>query len=366
MRYLKQVLALTVTAVFLYLAFRGVDFRQAMTVLDASRVRPLPLVLFSFLSLAVMWLRAWRWKYFFTAAQGARIWPLTEANLVGFAFNTVLPFRMGEMVRALMGRRKVPGASLSYVLAGLFIERVFDTLCLMLCLILPLALDLSLPSLVRKVAQVMVGAFAGATLLLVVMRLKPEAIMRLVLPILRRLLPDRLEARVERFLRTFTEGVRVLGDAGAVAKITLLSLAHWGAVVLSYQLAFMGFSIEGLHWSAAFVTLGYVGLGVALPSAPAFIGPLHWAIIYALSTIYGVDRSLATGFAVVAHILMMSPVTVVGLLMMWREGLSLGQVCHRAEELAEERVGPEQAGEQQLPEDLARGKRKPNRTQPQE
>jgi hypothetical protein len=71
-------------------------------------------------------------------------------------------------------------------------------------------------------------------------------------------------------------------------------------------------------------------MGVALPSSPAYVGPVHAAIVFSLAA-YGVDQNLAQGFAVVMHLLMFGPITVVGLALMWREGLSLTTIRQRAE-----------------------------------
>ena len=113
-------------------------------------------------------------------------------------------------------------------------------------------------------------------------------------------------------------------------KIGLLSLFHWGIIVYSYSLAFQAFSIDPLPWTAPFFTLGMVGLGVAVPSSPAYVGPVHAVIVFSLKA-YGIDQALALGFAVIIHLLMFSPITVVGLALMWREGLSLSTIRKRAE-----------------------------------
>ncbi len=331
----KHAVALLITAGCLYLAFKGVDLDQALAILDTERIRFFPLIVFSLLCMVVFLVRAWRWIYFYRPEHGASVGGLTVANFIGFTANNILPLRMGEVVRALMARRKV-NAPLSYILATLFIERLFDTLCIFLCVILPLLFYNDFPPSVVKIGKIVFFIFLGATVLIIVLRSKPHLVQKIALPVGRKVFPDRLFERFKHFMQTFTDGLQILRNGPAMLKIIVLSLFHWWIVVFGYGLAFRGFSFDTLPWSAPYLTLGLVGLGVALPSAPAFVGPLHLAIIYSLSKAYGIPTSTAAGFAVVMHLLMMGPVTVVGLMLMWKEGFTIGQIRKKADHLEEE------------------------------
>ncbi|MEA2062721.1 MAG: lysylphosphatidylglycerol synthase transmembrane domain-containing protein, partial [Gemmatimonadota bacterium] len=250
MRFVKHTAAFLITAVFLYLAFKGIDFNQAWEILDADRVHWLPLVAFTLISAIVMWIRGWRWKYFYRPEHEATVWGLTTANFIGFMCNNILPLRIGELVRALMGARKTR-AGLSYTVSALFIERVLDSMCLIFCLILGISLaGEGLPGLIVTVGKYMKIVFAGAVVMLLVLRAWPQLLGKTVLPVARAALPERWAAKIERVLHVFTDGLLVLRDRGAMLKITALSIFHWGLIVYSYQLAFQAFSLTGLPWHA--------------------------------------------------------------------------------------------------------------------
>ena len=335
MKLVKLAVAFLITAVCLYLAFSGVDLKEALTILEGERIRIFPLIMFSLLCMVVFIVRAWRWIYFYRPEHGATVRGLTVANFIGFTTNNILPLRVGEIVRALMARRKV-NAPLSYTFATLFIERTFDSLCLLLCLMVPLTIYSDFPPALVKVGKIIFFVFFGAILFLIVLRSKPNLAQKLALPVGRKFFPEKLFERFEHFMQKFTEGLQILRNGPAMWKISLLSLFHWWIVAYSYGLAFRGFSFDSLPWSAPYLTLGLVGIGVALPSAPAFIGPIHAAIIYSLSSAYGIPKSAAIGFAVLMHILMMAPVTIVGLMLMWKEGLTIGQIREKASHIEEE------------------------------
>ena len=340
MKYLKYAVAFIITAVCLYVAFRGVDLGGAWAIVtDSERIRILPLAGFSAICLIVMWIRAWRWKYLFRTEHHATTNGLTVANLIGFATNNIMPLRIGEVVRAIMAKRKVD-APMSYVLATLIIERIFDSISLLLCLVLPLAYSESFPPTILKTARVMLYLLAGAVLLLIILGYKPHAAEKGVVKLTGYFLPEHAHERVKLFMEHFSTGIRVLRKTDVLLKVSVLSVFHWGLIVYSYQLALTGFSFDSLPWTTPFLTLGMVGLGVALPSAPAFIGPIHYAMIYSLKDIYGVPENDAAAFAVVIHILMMIPVTVAGLICMAREGITLGQLRQRAEHIEEDADPP--------------------------
>ncbi|MCE5272560.1 flippase-like domain-containing protein [bacterium] len=341
--FLKIALALAISLTCLWFAFRNVDYNQAMQIFSHGRVRIIPLSVFTCLCLAVMWVRSWRWTYLFRPEHKATVGGLTVANLIGFMTNNILPLRIGEMVRAWMARRK-SRAPLSYVIGSLVVERLFDTLCMLLCLIVPLLFIPGLPGVMRKIGLGMTAAFFGALGIMLLLRFKPHLAQTVIAVPARRFMSAQAFAKLDHLLHTFTDGLRMLKDGGAMLKVATLSVFHWGLVVFSYYMAFQGFSFDSLPWTAPFLTLGLVGLGVALPSAPAFIGPLHTAIIYSLSDIYGVPKSEAIGFAVVMHLLMMLPLTAVGLALMSREGLSLSQIRQSAEQTAETSAEPTETG----------------------
>ncbi|MFH1069612.1 MAG: lysylphosphatidylglycerol synthase transmembrane domain-containing protein [Candidatus Glassbacteria bacterium] len=334
MKYIKHVIALTISLGCLYFAFRGVNFREALSILYSEHIRYLPLSIFIAMCLIVMWVRAWRWKYFYLPEHKATVAGLTVANLIGFMSNNILPLRIGEMVRVVVARRKV-NAPVSYTLAALFIERVLDSLCLLICLVFPLSFGAVFPPLLVKIARIMIFVFAGAVIMLIILRSKPELVQKAAVPVGRWFLPAHTFEKFEHFMGTFSQGLAILRNGPAMVKIIALSLFHWWLIVFSYSLAFRGFGIDGLPWTAPYLTMGLVGLGVALPSAPAFVGPVHWAIIFSLNEVFGVARSTATGFAIIMHLLMMVPITIVGLILMWREGLTLGQIRERADHLEE-------------------------------
>jgi hypothetical protein len=77
-----------------------------------------------------------------------------------------------------------------------------------------------------------------------------------------------------------------------------------------------------------------IALAVALPQAPGFIGVFHIVIQNTLD-IFGVELSSAQSYAIILWGLSIIPVTIVGLLFLWREGMSFGEISHYEEKVLE-------------------------------
>jgi len=94
---------------------------------------------------------------------------------------------------------------------------------------------------------------------------------------------------------------------------------------------------------SAIFTEAVVGFGVAIPSAPGFVGTFHASADFALSDVYGVAAPDSLAFAFGYHFGGWVPITLIGLWYAWRLGLSLGDVG-AAEERVEEVIEEEHPG----------------------
>jgi hypothetical protein len=71
--------------------------------------------------------------------------------------------------------------------------------------------------------------------------------------------------------------------------------------------------------------VGYLTVGVAVPT-PGSAGGFHYFYQLALTQFFGAAESPAGAAAIVLHLVSFVPVTILGLVYMWQDGLTLGQV----------------------------------------
>jgi uncharacterized membrane protein YbhN (UPF0104 family) len=64
-------------------------------------------------------------------------------------------------------------------------------------------------------------------------------------------------------------------------------------------------------------------LATVLPSSPGYVGTFDVPLQAVLTDAFGVPAALASSYTLLAHILLLAPVVVLGLLLLGRENLSL-------------------------------------------
>jgi hypothetical protein len=72
--------------------------------------------------------------------------------------------------------------------------------------------------------------------------------------------------------------------------------------------------------------LAFLGLGVSLPSSPGFIGVIQAATVLALA-LFGVPRTEALSFSLLLHASQFFPVTIIGLVFLLIEHVSLSEAA---------------------------------------
>jgi glycosyltransferase 2 family protein len=130
-RGLQPGIGLAVRAFFVWLALRGVSEKELRTLLAGVSLKWVALALA--LYAGSMFFRVVRWHNLLSALVSVSRGRVAEALLVGYAFNNLLPARLGELVRADYAKRRF-GVSRSAVLGSIVVERLLDGFIVVLCL----------------------------------------------------------------------------------------------------------------------------------------------------------------------------------------------------------------------------------------
>jgi uncharacterized protein (TIRG00374 family) len=314
------------TVVFLILAVRNVDLAAVAGELAAADYRYLaPAAAFT---LAGYLCRTLRWGLILRPIRVISFGTLFSVLMLGFATNNIMPARLGELVRSYTLSRKV-GVPASLTLATVVVERVFDGLTLLLFMAVALNVapvpieDQSL----RLVEVASVALFAAALIVLILLLVLEE---RAVAGIgwLLRPLPRRFSCRLTTMTNSFIQGLHSLRHPQILIQMSLVSLLVWLAEASSYAFIARAFDL-GLssrdYIGAVLFLLVFVNLGIMIPSAPGYIGTFQFFARLAL-TAYGVPGERAVGLALLSHAMQYILVTGIGLVVLWRERLSLTRI----------------------------------------
>ncbi len=139
-RHIQLLVGIILSVIFLYLAFRRVDFARLWETLRSINFWWfIPFVIVTLIS---MYFRAIRWHFLFLPRYRIKTTRLFPPLMVGFAFNGILPARAGEFARAYLGARREK-LDFSTMFATVVVERIFDGLTIIILFTLGL---LFLPS----------------------------------------------------------------------------------------------------------------------------------------------------------------------------------------------------------------------------
>ncbi|MGH2586514.1 MAG: lysylphosphatidylglycerol synthase transmembrane domain-containing protein [Dehalococcoidia bacterium] len=318
MRYLRLLLGFALSAVALFLAFRNVDFAD---VGDALRTAAygwiVPAVALIAVSLLV---RAVRWRLLFYPNTNLHFGNVFGSMNAGYLVNTVLPARLGEVVRAVLLSR-LEKVRVAHAVSTVVVERVLDLLTniVILGLLIPfvaLPSDSVLPLLIATALAVI------ALVVMIAAGARPELTHRLV-RIASARLPQKWAERLHHTLDSVLEGFRVLSNGGVALRLALLSLVIWLLVAAAMECMLLAFHLD-LPLTAPMFVLALVQLSFILPSTPGHIGVFQFAAVEALAIGFNVDRNAALSFALVTNLVSFAPPALLGLWFIWRSGSSLG------------------------------------------
>jgi len=310
----------TVSLACLYFATRGTDWAKVRAVLFGARLEWVAAIVAA--SLASVYVRAQRWRVLLRPVGDVPLYPALSATAIGFGASTVLPLRLGEIIRPALLSRRV-GVGLSAALSSVVLERLFDMLLVISCF---LALSLAYPvsSNIRLAAWGLasLAALAFAVLLVVQRRRKgTEALIERVFG----LLPAAVGRGLRPVVGSFLDGLGSLSDSRTMAVVLGYSAYLWGLIALTFMFGFLAARLAPPLIAASLATVVIVAAFVFLPQAPGFVGTWQAGCVVALG-LFDVSQEAAVGYSLLTWLLQMAINIVVAGFFLAREDISLGQL----------------------------------------
>ncbi len=316
---LRMLPGLVITVVALAALYYFVDLDALRGAFALADYRWLPLVILIFFGTLAARAMAWRTILEERASFKESFVVINQAYLL----NNVLPFRLGELGRALIlsGRAKI---SFWHVFSTIVVERVFDLgiAAGLLLSTLPLVVgaDWARPAASIAIAIVLLGF-----IVLFLMASNPERAKKMIAELTKPW--PRLHHWLADKLSSFLDGLSALRDARRFVRVAFWMLLTWFLNVAWYFVLMRSFLPQAI-WLWALFSIAVASIGVALPSSPAYIGVLETALVGALS-LFGVDPSIALAYAVVAHVIYFVITGLIGIFGFWQQGESLGAVYQK-------------------------------------
>ncbi|MCI0550687.1 MAG: flippase-like domain-containing protein [Anaerolineae bacterium] len=315
-------LGVLISILFVWLALRGLHLNEFWgAVKQANYIWLIPGIGVYFIG---VWVRAWRWHYLLGPIKHIPTKIIFPIVTIGYMGNNVYPARAGEVLRAVILKRK-EGVSVSASFATIIVERIFDGVVMLAFVFV------NLPELakmtgssgfvgnIQQVAVIGTGVFLGALVVFLLAAMFPQVTMKVALWILDHFAPRRLHKRLISMTKRFLDGLASLRSPFNVLMVFFTSVIIWLLETGKYWLVMHAFDFN-VSFFALMLMNGIVNLATTIPSAPGYIGTFDAPGI-AVLTAYGVEHSMAAGYTLVLHVALWLPITLLGAYYLAREGI---------------------------------------------
>jgi uncharacterized protein (TIRG00374 family) len=307
------VLGVLISAAALYLALRGVHWSAVRTALGQANPFLIALAVACFV--ATVFGRALRWRWLLGPVPRLKLRNLFGCLNVAYLINNLLPFQMGDLGRSYLLAELV-GISATKAASTVLVERVLDVLTLLVILVC-LAPFVSIPGWARAPAITLALLFSGlATVLVLASRRRPFAL-RVAEGFLR-LAPPATRPKLRQMFESALEGVAALGRPRTAAQLLAFSAATWLAVGFVLYLGMRALGV-GTGYDAALFVMVATTFGIFVPASPGAFGVYHAIAIGVLTSVFGVDKSIAVSYALVIHLVIYLPPVLIGSAFLWLE-----------------------------------------------
>lgn len=319
-RLVKPAVGLAVSAVFVWLAFRGLSISEISVVLARAdwSLTPLALVCLMLGYSA----RITRWWLMLRPTAPELRWRTTAAPfLISIAANNVLPLRIGDVLR-LFAFRGRSGLEAGRVAGTLLLERLLDLFVLLgiFALVLPVVPAFENSASLARFAGFVAAAGAAIVVMLVLLpRLERTLTIRLARwPMARNSKPA---AKALHIFSTLVDTLVRVGRPARMAGLVLLSVFIWimegGVFLVAAHAVGLPLGLAGAYFALAAATLSTL-----LPSSPGYVGTFHFFAMQA-AVAFGASKVDGMAFAILTHLLLWVPTTLAGFAAFITTGFSL-------------------------------------------
>ena len=323
--YLRTVIVIGLTLALTAFFLRSADLASVWSEIRRARLDMVTAALGAIVvSYAV---RVGRWQRLLAPVAQVGFAPAARATVIGVATTAVLPGRLGEVLRPYLLARG-ERLSASAALATIVLERLLDLIAVVLLFGVFLFFfsgDLrhTDPQVLAalRTGGLVVAVGSGAMLALIVVAARAPDRVAGVVAWVERLLPQRIGAAAGRFIIKFSTGLGIARQPVRFMRAFAWSFPLWLCVCLAAWCVCQAFGIA-LPPGGSLLLMVLTVLGVAVPT-PAGVGGFHAAFQVGASGFFAAPVDAAVGAALVLHALSFGPVTLLGIVWMARDGLTL-------------------------------------------
>jgi glycosyltransferase 2 family protein len=299
-RLIQALVLLVIGILILYGLLRTVHPDQVLAAIRGANPAWIALGMAAYLGFIVV--RGWRWLVILRAsAPAATLGDATAVTAIGFALNSVSPFKLGELLRigAIAPRARI---GVGEATATVVVERVLDVLALLVIAVGAAAISGAGSNSFGLWSGVIVIAVVSTAIGVVayLMVSHPQATLAVIDRIAARM-PARVGTFVDRFAASVLKGFASLRSPRRLAIAAILSVLVW----LCIDLGLMAF-VRALTPQLSLATLALACtifvVSQAISITPGSVGTYEGFFLLVFSTFGARPAALVTAAAVLSHV----------------------------------------------------------------
>lgn len=317
---LKFLISIAVSLVLVWFSFKDLEWAAFWDAIVG--INYWYLLVGAFLLIFSNVIRAARWRILLLPQKAVRRTNLFEAIMMGYMGNNVLPFKLGEALRAMVVARR-HSIKVSGVGASVVVERGLDIFSFLILAGTYAAIFPSFET-ARLLAQLALVAIVVALFIGYWMNRNHDKYYGLVEEWANKMKESGHPKRGEHALSLF-RGLETIWRMPKPIHVLFQTLFLWIVYFLITYLAVLAFGF-GMSPVAllevAMILMIFTTFSMSVPAAPGYVGTYHYAVITALA-LFAIGDDASRALAVVLHLFNFVIYTPIGAWYLIKAGLNL-------------------------------------------
>jgi hypothetical protein len=316
-RVIFLIASVGVSALFLWLTLRGIPLADVVESIRQANLLWV-IVALGFIT-AGLWTRAIRWR----GLLDHKVETVQAFHMLNIAMLlNQLPFRAGEVARSLLATRS--GVPLFTAATSILVERLLDTLLVVIWLSIALTQIPDAPPAAIQAAALFGAAAVVAFIMMVVFARYPSIAHRL-LAFLENLLPFIKRFNFGRLLVHILDGVKPLTQWRSALHAIVWTLISWSLSLATFYCLLLSIGAQDNLFLMTVLSITLASFSIAIPISVAAIGPFEGAVRLAGDAV-GMDALLSTSLGFLFHGITVLGYAIWGVIGLLALGVSLSDV----------------------------------------
>ncbi|MEN3014181.1 MAG: lysylphosphatidylglycerol synthase transmembrane domain-containing protein [Endomicrobiia bacterium] len=309
MKFIKAISGLIISFVLLYLVFKKISFTELLSYIKNVKIGYLIVALF--IGFFLLLFRSYRWRLIIKEYKNFGIPIFFEATVLGLFFNTILPFRMGDLIQGYVLSKKT-AIPKSLTFSSVLMERFVDLFPPVVFIIIG-SFFIVLPGQVSLFLSSLLLFFLvfGFYFILKFKKIVITTVNKLSTRI-------KLFQKINIFMKNFYIALENFKDKFLLGKVFSLTFLLWIGYSFNMWLICLSLDINLPSIMSSFLVQAITSLSVVIPSSPGYIGSWEFMGMLALS-IFNIEKTKAVAFSLLSHIIGILSVVILGVIFVFKE-----------------------------------------------